>query len=105
MSDWIELEPESCDSVQPESSNALWEFVQREREKKKREASAAGKGRALTEDGCRPLASRLWAQVSSAAPLGCLCHSRGPHSQGYTTEKETQRHPYGMAEGFLQIWT
>ena len=61
MSDWIELEPESCDSVQPESSNALWEFVQRERErKKKREASTAGRGRALTEDGCCPLASGLW---------------------------------------------
>lgn len=36
MSDWIELEPESCDSVQPESSNALWEFVQTERERKKK---------------------------------------------------------------------
>ena len=106
MSDWIEMEPESCAPMQPESSNALWEFVERERaserererkrereREKEREASTAGKGRALTEDGCHPPASGLWAQVSSAAPLGGLCHSRETNSHGYTTETGTQRHP------------
>ena len=45
MSDWIEMEPESCAPMQPESSNALWEFVERERASERESERERERGR------------------------------------------------------------